>query len=175
VYQVAEIRIDAFEGLHEFTRLLQIVFLMIILGGVELLVGPNIHEGLLLRTLLDALFGLLCLPFLLVAVVENNVGILAISCLPSGLDAGPEDFEQTLVGNHQRVELYLSGLGMAIKIVVGRAAGTPAGVAYLRRGYSAFTPEPGVGTPESAHGKSGGLQLGVENGFYEDFLVFKIS
>lgn len=129
--QVIKDRLHRFERRHQLSRLLQIVLLVIILGRIKTLVGQDFHDGLLLQAFLDALSGFLSLAFLLVVVVKDNIGILAASRLMSGVYSSPEDLQQTLVRNHQRIELYFRRLRMTVEVVISGVDRASVGIADL--------------------------------------------
>lgn len=72
----------------------------------------------------------------------------------------PEKLEKLRVGYHSRVVVNLQRFSMIAEIMIGGAWFFPARIAYSGSDNSRDTPEPGVGAPESAQGKSGSLGLG---------------
>lgn len=72
----------------------------------------------------------------------------------------PEKLEELRVGYKFRIVVNLQRFSMIAEIMVGGIWLFPARIAYSGSDNSRDTPEPGVGSPESAQGKSGGLGLG---------------
>lgn len=73
--------------------------------------------------------------------------------------AVPVDVEQLVVGDDRGVVVYLYGLTVIAQVTVSGVRFCPASVADTGADNAWKTPEPGVGTPESA--KCKGSRLGV--------------
>ena len=65
--------------------------------------------------------------------------------------AFPENIQELAVGYSDRVVIYLEGLGMIAKAVIGGIFLCAARVANARANNSIDSPEPGIRSPESAH------------------------
>ena len=72
----------------------------------------------------------------------------------------PEKLEKLSVGYHFRIIVNLQCFSMIAEIMVGGVWLFTPSIAYSGSDNSRDTPEPGVGSPESAQGKSGSLGLG---------------
>jgi hypothetical protein len=69
----------------------------------------------------------------------------------------PDLVEELAVADERGVEVDLERLGMIGEVVIRRIDGAAAGVPDARANDCWMTPEPGVGSPESAHSEGGGL------------------
>jgi len=69
----------------------------------------------------------------------------------------PEYVQQLPVGYHLRIIVNLYRLAVASYIPIGRVFLSPAGISDAGPDDPVYTPETGVGSPESAHGKRGGF------------------
>jgi hypothetical protein len=72
---------------------------------------------------------------------------------------GPEDIQQFLVGYLAWIIVDLDGLAVIAYIVVGGIRGRATGIANAGSYDARETPELGVGSPESTHGKGRGLDV----------------
>ena len=128
--------------------LLEVVFLMVVLGA---------GEGAERLELLDTLFSSdLQLAFV---VVEDGASILIADAHTDEIALSLGDIQQLFIRDDTRIEVDLDGFGMVSDASVGGVGRLPAAVADSSAKDAVETPKLGVGAPESAEGKSGGLIL----------------
>ena len=157
------------EFLSKLRELPEAVSLVIVLGKCKTAVVDDLRMDSLAALLLDPGFGIPGKPQLLIVMHEDDGGVLARPAPVRRIVAGPEGAEQFLVGYPGGIVVDLDGLCVVAKRAVGWILFGPAGISHARPDYAGQTPEPGVGSPESAHGKGCSSDLfrreGIDQGF----------
>ncbi len=138
----------------EFWKLLEAVLLMVILCQREAIIGNNLRIDRAAAIHRDPSLRQLRQPPLFLVVYKDDGCILTGPALVRGVMACPEGIKQLLVGYLRRVIVDLDGFSMVTEIMVGGVLFGPARVPHARSDHACQTPEPGVWSPESTHGKS---------------------
>ena len=142
---------------------------MIVLGQEETAVCDDLRMDLPALLMLDRCLRFLSQLPLFGVMHENKGGILPGPALVRGIMARPEDAQQIAVRYLRGIVIDLDGLGMVAERVVRGVLFCPASVPNARPDNSGKTPEPGVGSPESAHAEGGNSDLLRNNGIDQGF------
>jgi len=160
VYERAVAALVLAERVEERAVLAEPVLLVVVLGAPEPAGGADVGDD----AFAERVAGLPRQLRPLLAVREDEAGVLARVALRARVVAAPEDVEQLLVRDDARVEVDLDRFGVVAEVLVGRGVGRAAGIADARADDAGDAPEPGVGSPESAEGEGRGLQRGGGGG-----------
>jgi hypothetical protein len=153
-------RIKGTEFPHDLLLGPQSILLVIGFGRVERGSGEDFRVDRPLDPGRRLLAGGRCRIPLLLAVIEDEGGVLTGKGTLPGRVVSPEDIQECLIGNPCRIVFDPDGFAMVSQFGVCGILGGTTRITDLGTDYSLDEPEPGVWTPESPHRKGGRLRSG---------------
>jgi hypothetical protein len=138
----------------------QPVFLVVALGPAE---APQWFDARAYTSapspgrLFTRLFRRRALPLIM---VEEGVAVLGRPTATGGVVRLPEDRQQVGISDADGIEIDLEGLAVIPQLVIGGGFKGAPRIPHAGADHAVKTPEPGVGSPESAQGEGGGLEAG---------------
>jgi hypothetical protein len=133
---------------------------MIRFGGVEFSSRDDLSKNLTLSSCLFSVPRFRSQPPLLLTVKEYDGYVLSRPGPLSRIVAIPEGFQQFFIRDPGRVVVNLNRLRVITKIVISRVLFCPPRISDTGANDTRGTPEPGVGSPESAQCK--GCRFGLQ-------------